>query len=93
MICWGCNVDGQTDIPEVLRAGAVALAAGTKNTCGVDVRGHMVCFGIDKWGITDVPYDMTEHATVFSIGIAHVIGLDLDGYAHCWGRNIGQCEI
>jgi len=57
VVCWGYNHTRQTDTPQVLTSGALAVAAGFEDTCGIDSFGRLHCWGDNADQQGDIPED------------------------------------
>lgn len=77
VICWGDNVEGQSD---ALDGQFTSLAAGHDHTCGLKVNGSVVCWGdIHSW------YRHTPGGrfTALASGGGHSCGVKIDGSVVC----------
>jgi hypothetical protein len=80
--CWGTNVWGQIDVPDLTDPSTVA--AGASHTCASQASG-VACWGRNNFGQTTVPPLLNPRAVV--AGENHTCALDDNGVT-CWGSNL-----
>jgi alpha-tubulin suppressor-like RCC1 family protein len=70
--CWGINTNGQTTVPASLSSGAIAVACGYQNSCGINATGSAFCWGLNANSQSTIPATL---GTVTAIA---------PGYQHTW---------
>ena len=109
--CWGRNEEGQLGLgtygtefskTQPTRVGGSNnwnyIAAGGKNSCGVQINGSLWCWGENSYGQigdgTDGSYNRkleptqiaaTENWRDVTVGYAHVCAITVSGAMQCWG--------
>ena len=86
---WGCNSDGQGDVP----ADIVALSGGGVHSLGLRSDGTIAAWGDNYYGQCDAPPPNADFVAVEGGGY-HSLGVKSDGMIVAWGDNLhGQCDV
>jgi hypothetical protein len=89
--CWGDELWGQTDVPELQNPRAIMV--DTYNACAVDDTG-VVCWGAGQRVASPPPPSLTDITSLTSAGHANHFCAISDNQVHCWGSNdTGQLNV
>ncbi|MEO8616908.1 MAG: putative Ig domain-containing protein [Luteolibacter sp.] len=84
VIGWGCDTDGQIDVPAGL-TGVVNIAAGRVHSIALKGDGTVVAWGQNSDGQASVPPGLTDVIAI-SAGGYHSLALKSDGTVVAWGN-------
>jgi alpha-tubulin suppressor-like RCC1 family protein len=91
---WGCNDDGQTNVPSGL-SNVVAIAAGADYSLALMAEGRVLAWGggSNWWGQMDVPSGLSNVVAI-AAGDLHSLALTAEGQVVAWGDNgWGQTDV
>ncbi len=88
--CWGNNCDGQTAVPNGLKAKQIAL--GVDYSCALKTDDTVECWGYQPSGLTSISAGLKVKQ--IALGGSHSCALKTDDTVACWGFNsVGQATV